>query len=258
MVGYQNGESTSQEPILGSRPSDLCIFQGTWQFMSTRLLTKPGSVHELCDDLESLWFVLLYEGLHFVKHNKPYEIRMGILFDQVDVCEMTGIHMGGLGKRDMYTAGGDLMTETLSFESKPFTTLVGQVYELFQTLNAYYLALRRRANPNKEGLDEPIVRKPSGCAEIQRLFQEALDTEGWPKSCDKVEDQYPPKKSLTPEEKENVAFSYVNYAVRQPDEPSGTKRKREEENPPAFENKRIKVDPLWKRLWSKCARLVRG
>jgi hypothetical protein len=258
MVSYQNGESTSQEQILGPRPSDLCTFQGTWQFMSTRLLTRPGSVHELCDDLESLWFVLLYEGLHFVKHNDPFGVQMDFLFDNVSVCRKTGIHTGGAGKRDMYTSGGDLMTETLSFESKPFTTLVGQVYELFQTLNAYYLARRGRANSNKKGPDEPIVRKPGGCAEIQRLFQEALDTEGWPESCDKVEDQYPPQDRLTPEEKEIVSLSYVNYAVRQPDEPSGTKRKREEEDPPAFENKRIKVDPLWKRLWSKCARLVRG
>jgi hypothetical protein len=256
MASYQNCESTSQESILGSRPSDLRMSQGTWQFMSTRLLTAPGSVHELRDDLESHWFVLLYEALHFVKHNKPFGVRMGILFDQVDVCEMTGIHTGGVGKIHLYSKCA-LMTKRLVFECKPFNALVRQVYQLFQSLNSHYEELDKKVDPEEEDPNTPIVRKLSSCAEMERLFQEALNAEGWPDSCDKVEDQYPPLAHLTPEQKNIVALSHVNHTVRQPGEPSGTKRKREEEDPPVFENKRVKVDPLWKRILSRCARLVR-
>ena len=77
--------------------------QGTWQFMSTWLLYKPGKAHELCDDLESLWFVLLFEGLHFVKHNNPGAIKMATIFDQVEEPQKLGeTHTGGVGKRDLF------------------------------------------------------------------------------------------------------------------------------------------------------------
>jgi hypothetical protein len=40
-------------------------FQGTWQFMSSRLINQPGVQHDFRDDLESslyvlLWVVLMY------------------------------------------------------------------------------------------------------------------------------------------------------------------------------------------------------
>ena len=230
--------------------------------MSTRLLTTPGKAHELRDDLESLWFVLLYEALHFVKHNKPPGIQMDIIFDQVRACPTTGVHTGGLGKRDLYSFGDILMTRTLDFGNKPFNSLVGQVYHLFQTLNLYYME-RSLAKNQEGGYNSPVVncvKKLDDCMEIERLLREALSAEGWPESCDKVQDHYPPKKHLTPEEKDTIALGFVNSPFREPGEPSGTKRKREEEeeDPPTLENKRIKVDPLWKRIWSKCTRFLIG
>ena len=52
-------------------------------------LPGPGNIHELCDGLESFWFVLLFEGLHFVKHHKLSGIWMAIVFDYVDECSPT-------------------------------------------------------------------------------------------------------------------------------------------------------------------------
>ena len=232
--------------------------------MSTRLLTTPGKAHELRDDLESLWFVLLYQALHSVKHNKPPEIQMDIIFDQVRVCPTTGVHTGGLGKTVLYFSGGVIIDNRLDFGNEPFNTLIRKVYQPFQALNTYYTD---RDGGKEEEPDSPVVncvRKLDSCAEIERLFREALATEGWPESCDKVQDNYPPKKHLTPEEKDTIALGYVNSSFREPGEPSGTKRKREEEeeeeeeNPPTLENKRIKVDPLWKRIWSKCTGFLSG
>ena len=221
--------------------------------MSTRLLIAPGKVYQLCDDLESLWFVLLYEGLHYLKHNKPSAIRMQILFDHVDVCPETGTHTGGVGKRDLYTFGEILMTETLQFESKPFTTLIGQVYWLFHALNAYHKKLDLKKKPGSSILDS--CEKLESCAEIKRLLTEALGSDEWPETCDKVKDQYPPKNRLTPQEKDTIALSFVNRSLITPGEPSGTKRKRDErdevENPPPIANKRQKIQPLWERIRSR-------
>jgi len=226
--------------------------------MSTRLLLRPGKVHELCDDLESIWFVLLFEGLHFLKHNRPGGINMAITFDQVGVSLITGNHIGGLGKTHLYFTSDSVVDRTLRFESEPFTALVGQIYRLFQSFNAYYMARDMGQKPNDS--QEESVRKLESCAEIKRLLGEALDSGGWPELCDKVQDQYPPIRHLTPEQKDTVALSYVNRALVPSGEPSGAKRKREEEEDTQVpETKRTKTGPpLWKRIWSKCASLARG
>jgi len=230
--------------------------------MSTQLLFKPGKVHELCDDLESFWFVLLFEGLHFVKHNRPGGIKMAHIFDQVGVSLTTGIHTGGEGKNTLYTRYKDVMTDTLEFDSTPFTALVREMYLRFKYLNAYYVALNDGETP-KDFLQENL-RKLGSCADIKGLFEDALSSEEWPTTCDKAQDQYPPVKHLTPKQKDTIALSYVNRSLVPSGEPSGVKRKREEEeeeeeDTQVPETKRPKTGlPLWKRIWSKCAFLARG
>ena len=195
--------------------------------MSTRLLSQPGKDHELWDDLESLWFVLLFEGLHFAKHNKPDDIDMALIFDQARLCPKTGTHTGGLGKRELYAHMYHIMNRNLEFESKPFTALIRRIYRMFASLHAYYVAKDR---------DEPIdvsheenFGKLKNCVEMKSLLTEALSSEGWPEVCDKVEDQYPPTKNLTFEQKDTVAAGYVN--TPSPYEPSKRKREEEEEVP---------------------------
>ena len=240
-----------------SRPAstNLPALQGVWQFTSTRLLSKPRKVHELHDDLESLWFVLLFEGLCYVKHNKPIEIDMAFIFDQVHVSPTTGIDTGGLGKMDLY-ANDRVMNENLEFESKPFTVLVRQLYRPFQSLDDHYRANDRMMAPSD--FDQENVKKLENCAEIERLLTEALDSDGWPEIRDKVKDQYPPTELLTPEQKDVVAAGFVN--VRLPGEPSKRKRKREEEDDlqiPPTKRARTGV-PLLKWIWSKCTSLIWG
>ena len=224
--------------------------------MSTRLLSHPGKVHELCDDLESLWFVLLFEGLHFVKHNSPRDIDMPLIFDQVFVPPTTGIPIGGVGKGLLYATMRPTMGWNLEFESKPFTFLIRQIYQLFRSLNAYYMA---------KDMDEPVsvlheenVGKLKGCVEIERLLTEALDSDDWPDVSDKIEDQYPPVGHRALKHMGGVTLSFVNRSFQ----PSGKplKRKREgDDDPQAPETKRPKMDlPLLKRIWSKCATLARG
>ena len=212
-------------------------------------------MHELCDDLESFWFVLLFEGLHFVKHNEA-SIDMATIFDQASVSPITGNHTGGLGKHTLYTSDVDLMTNTLEFGSKPFTTLARNMYLRFRSLDAYYMAQDDRETPS-DFLQENF-RRLGSCADITKLFEEALSSEGWPESCDKVQDQYPPIRHLTPKQKDTIALSYVNCSLPPSSEP--LKRKREEEDGLQVpDTKRAKTGPpLWKRIWSRCAFFVRG
>ena len=226
--------------------------------MSTQLLLRPGKVHELCDDLESFWFVLLFEGLHFVKHNKPGGIKMATIFDHVDVSLTTGVHTGGLGKHILYTRNMDLMTDTLKFDSEPFTALVRKMYLRFKSLNAYYTVQDDGETPNDFLQDN--FRQLGSCGDIKKLFEEALSSKEWPTSCDKAQDQYPPIRHLTPKQKDTIALSYVNRSLVPSGEPSGVKRKRVEEGDTQVpESKRPKTGLLlWKRIWSKCAFLVGG
>jgi len=223
--------------------------------MSTRLLSSPGKAYELSDDLESLWFVLLFEGLHFVKHNNPSGINMRFLFDQADVSLKTGTHTGGSGKIRLYSNNGFLMNRLLEFDSKPFTNLIREIYRLFKSLNLHYVAIDEREAPIDSVKRD--VRKLKNCAEIVRVLSEALNSGEWP-AADKVEDQYPPIKRPSHEQKETIALSYAHHSLMPSSTVSIGKRKREEDDPPVFnEVKRPKIaPPLWKWIMSKWTLLV--
>lgn len=197
--------------------------------MSTELLSTPGKLHELKDDLESLWFVLLFESLHFVKNNQPH-FDMSFVFDDGVVCHKNAEHIGGRGKRYLYSCNGHMMNTLLQFRSEPLTTLVRQIYQLFRCLNTHYLA----EDPAVKTSVEPTVEKLNSCAEIKRLLDEALNSNEWPTSPDKVPDQYPSSSShLTAAEKDIVAMSYANRSLLPSDTFSGGER--EEGNPHVLE-----------------------
>jgi len=209
--------------------------------MSTQLLTVRGKVHGLSDDLESHFFVLLFESLHFVEHNKPHGIFTESIFDHIDVDPETGSHGGGIGKVALYTSKFDIMDKRLKFTSKPFTTLIWGLYQLFVSLHHYCSAKRRKRNPDES--DVRNVGKMEGCVGVVALFDEALKSEEWPTECDKVLDQYPPTEPSEPEQRDSVALSHFNNPLV-PEPPNG-KRKRgtESEIGHSCVDKRIKVVP---------------
>jgi len=121
------------------------FLQGTWQFMSTRLLTTPGSRHTITDDLESHFFVLMWAALHWVEHNRPGDsyVDMEQIFDQQRPSP-GGIVKGGLGKVSMYGAS-DSELHDIEFACEPFNKLFWVLWKLF----AKYLT--RRWNADLEG-----------------------------------------------------------------------------------------------------------
>ena len=204
--------------------------------MSTQLLSTPGKIHDLSDDLESHFFVILYNALHFVKHNKPSGLDMKHIFDQSTISLKTGAHRGGAGKVFMYAKGFHV-----EFTSKPFTVLILALFRLFMTLQDYHNAKARGYDPPPALIED--VKKLDDCAEIKRLFAEALKSKEWREECDKVEDQYPPIGNLTSEQKGAIALSFYNSDPRTGS--STGKRKRGENVPTGLQrlrrSKRSKV-----------------
>ena len=243
--------SRNIQRVLSLRPADLFISQGaTGQFTSTRLHFNSRKVHELCDDLESLWFVLLFECLHFVKHNKPKNLDMPTIYT-FDGSVWSRNDYPGLGKWDLYHRG-PLMPRVLEFDSKPFTALIRRIYRLFESLGDYCSEQDGGETPSDSEMED--FRKLENCKEIERLFEEALSSKEWPTDCDKVEDQYPPVVEMTPRQMDIIAMSYVNRPVAHPGVLPAGKRKREEEDDAPVSGevaKRPKISPpWWKRVWT--------
>ena len=121
----------------------ICI-QGTWQFMSTRLLTSPGSRHTITDDLESHYFVLVWTALHWVKHDQagsPW-INMERIFDQQQSLP-DGIVQGGIGKERMYRTEDTELRE-VKFSCEPFHKLFWDLWTIFSEYLAQRLEHLRR------------------------------------------------------------------------------------------------------------------
>ncbi|KAI0771348.1 hypothetical protein BC629DRAFT_763524 [Irpex lacteus] len=49
---------------------------GTWSFMSIALLKDPSKVHEILDDLEALFWTLLYRALHRFEYTGAFSISI--------------------------------------------------------------------------------------------------------------------------------------------------------------------------------------
>jgi Fungal protein kinase len=74
--------------------------QGTWQFISIARLVDPWSrPHEVSDDLESFFWVLLYEVVRYRNTFKEIlQAEMQIVFDQHTRPDTAGFVGGGKGK----------------------------------------------------------------------------------------------------------------------------------------------------------------
>lgn len=189
--------------------------------MSTRILSVPGKIHELCDDLESHFFVILYNALHFIKQcDGSPKLDMEGIFDQSHVFRSTGQHSGGMGKESMYSK-----SFPVKFTSKRFTKLIHSLFSLFALFSDYHSAVTRGVSFTPEAAE--AAERLKDCEEIKSVFANALARDRWPtdSESDKVDDQYPSARRLTSEQKETVKLSYLKSAT----EPTG-KRKRDSED----------------------------
>jgi hypothetical protein len=162
----------------------MVVFQGTWQFISTARLQDPDKTYEVSDELESLFFVMLYEGLHRVVNNKPARLNVEYTFDHMRV-DRDGHRVGGDGKWLMYTSRTRVILEELEFEkSPPFTDLIRGLFRLFQSLIIAdtYSVMDRELRSE----DAANIEKLRDCKAVIDLMKNAVERKDWPKVCDKV------------------------------------------------------------------------
>jgi hypothetical protein len=98
--------------------------------MSIRMLKDPRSPHELFDDLESVYWTMLYGALHRFRHSQKIDMDM---FSQASFRK-EGVFSGGNDKLLALL----MMNSLLTFECRPLKALF---VSLSKTLYAYYTAL---------------------------------------------------------------------------------------------------------------------
>ena len=115
----------------------LIFVQGTWQFISVARLLDPWSTpHQVSDDLESFFWVLLYQVVRGRDRKKAYRKEMIDVFDQHESAKRNRSR-GGKGKLNVF--GGTafqtqvIMTLTLG---TPCDALIDELRALF---NDFYL-----------------------------------------------------------------------------------------------------------------------
>lgn len=79
---------------------------GTWQFISAARLEDPAASHLLVDDMESLFWVLLWLALHHSSHSVRHK-RLGALFHTIfdERIETEGPSEGGAHKLRIFHRG---------------------------------------------------------------------------------------------------------------------------------------------------------
>ncbi|KAI0935442.1 hypothetical protein AcV7_003874 [Taiwanofungus camphoratus] len=91
---------------------------GTWQFMSTKLLSGKKVWHTLQDDMESILYVVLYCALRWGPHNTSSEILTSTLQTFFDAgWEADNVALGGVGK--VANKCNRMQTQNFVFDSKP-------------------------------------------------------------------------------------------------------------------------------------------
>jgi hypothetical protein len=100
-----------------------CYAQGTWQFMSAKLLSDTRLKQGIEDDRESAFYVLLYLGLLYTKNNQIYQELESYMeiFDYVTFGH-NSVAKGGALKRDFLATQG--RADALDFDCKPMNDLL--------------------------------------------------------------------------------------------------------------------------------------
>lgn len=130
--------------------------------MSIALLKDPSKAHEILDDLEALFWTLLYAALNRFEHTSSFNMS---IFNDHDFEVVNGIPtgriVGGKKKKDAL----DDISVTVEFTSQPLQSLITTLSE---ALSEYY-QYRRAANARKKVAD----KNPNNAA-AKRSYDAAL------------------------------------------------------------------------------------
>lgn len=178
------------------------------------ILLGEKTTHDISDDLESVFHVLLYYALHYVQHNiKPSpDYKLEELFEQSDLLNDDAGKLktfGGSGKHLMFTVRK--WVKGLNFDSRALQDLFWKLHRLFAGNIFYHLF----EEDEQRAIFLDQHQKLQNAAEVIRLFEEALnrpDSE-WSED-DKVADQFPRKEQKDESSRLKLFTGSSNRSVR--------------------------------------------
>ncbi|KAK7692047.1 hypothetical protein QCA50_005452 [Cerrena zonata] len=156
---------------------------GTWQFLSISLLSGEGWDHDIQDDLESCFWVLLHNALHYFKHN-GLAFKTDFFHEYVPP-DGTGPATGGVQKHHF------LSTQRLrrvTWDCVPLNTLLHALNDYFQE----YIAAIYRWPERGTQLYNNIHEELGQVDVILEMFDQVLALDSWPEN-DALDDQMPEK-----------------------------------------------------------------
>ena len=175
----RGGNKHAYRTVSGHKPSVIrpnadIYFQGTWQFISIELLRQPSKHHDILDDIESCFWVLLYVSfIHF-------ELERGVprfnLFNEYndDIAEDGSCHMrGGQGKQTLISTN-----EMKSYQWKcpALNWLIRSFVDVLKDLAHF----RSKAdNPRNAAMLETVEADLRTVDPILKIFDEALASDLW-------------------------------------------------------------------------------
>ncbi|CAL1708580.1 unnamed protein product [Somion occarium] len=207
---------------------------GTWQFISIRLLSDPYKLHEVHDDLEPCFWVLLYHALHYFEHNQP-KVRP-IFFDEMNPVEQDDGDVqaiGGKGKIAMLS----MELATYKWTCKPLDILIhklGSVFEIYNKMAKNPYADKDALSSLHQDIDNVDI--------VLNLFDAALASDGW---LDK--DARPdifPRKTKAERDRENARkqMDAIEKATQSRDRPRNYARAPARTIPSCLRQGRIPID----------------
>jgi hypothetical protein len=160
--------------------------------MSVRLLKNSKKVHELQDDLESHFYVVLYHAMRYLRHDKtPYvSSMMSSLFDDYTVLEDDTV-IGG-EKKGCFV----VLEETPRWEDNP--ALNDFMPEAKEYIKDWMLS--KVAKNKTDNTTPPLALRDH--SDLLRLFEKGYTCGKWPQN-DAAKD-YLPKKRARDDEDEPV------------------------------------------------------
>ncbi|CAL1708930.1 unnamed protein product [Somion occarium] len=204
--GVLNDWDHALEVILRNTPQ--AYRTGTWQFISILLLRDPKKGHDVHDDLESSFWVLLYVSLHYFPHNLGPAFDAGF-FDEYK--EQPDLRAGDGKIRPLggFEKAGFLnyTLQDIIWECAPLNTLIHVVGNIFDDYNTSHR--KRNNNENEAARFSAIQEQLDRVDMILNHFDTALATDGWPES-DALPDQFPLK---TKKQEDQMIHDFKSRAI---------------------------------------------
>lgn len=145
----------------------MSIGQGTWQFMSARLVEDRNAHHTYKDDLESAFWVLLWTAVMFSESSFSVDTRSEFIKDTFEA--------GGKGKRALLVFG-----DTINYKLFPNRSLLVEILKDLQGLFAYDYY-----TPTED--DWKLLQSFVDVSGREKQLVEALSVSRHLKSCQRLE-----------------------------------------------------------------------